>query len=399
MMKILVCLLMSIVTGAALAAGATIAPQVVEGFGANATSGYITNPIPVPSQIGITDCRASYNDGFPPLSMTAIGGCNPFGQDMNGVLYAATANIAMWSGGQSFPFNSTFATANSGYANGAIVAMAAGNGLWLNLNNGNTVNPDTSTPGNNGWAPLAAYTTVIVPALTSGAVTLSAAQAAGTVIFLTGAITGNVQVIFPTWVKNWIVVNETTGAFSVTAKTASGTGVIVPQLGQSAPTQIYCDATNIQLLSAVPGQTLSAHKNSATSRASTTTPTNDPDLILVVPAAGVYEVSGTLFFAQTAGGGGIKIGLNYTGTATQGVVQVAGFVNNAIYGQFGVESFGLQIFGGAIDNTALIDSLTINGTFFAATAGTYSVQWAQNSSNANATFLENASFIKLSPIN
>ena len=50
------------------------------------------NTIPVPSQISVTPGAASYTDGFPPLTMTpkASGGVPPFGQDMNGILYAIT---------------------------------------------------------------------------------------------------------------------------------------------------------------------------------------------------------------------------------------------------------------------------------------------------------------------
>src|SRR5690606_26451188 len=40
-------------------------------------------------------------------------------------------------------------------------------------------------------------------------------------------------------------INSTTGAFTLTCKTAAGTGVVVPNGGGSNATQIYGDGTNI----------------------------------------------------------------------------------------------------------------------------------------------------------
>ena len=60
--------------------------QLTLGFAENGTK----NTIPNASQIAITPGAASYNDGFPPLTRTpvAAGGVPPFGEDMNGILYA-----------------------------------------------------------------------------------------------------------------------------------------------------------------------------------------------------------------------------------------------------------------------------------------------------------------------
>lgn len=79
--------------------------------------------------------------------------------------------------------------------------------------------------------------------LTGGApVTLTSDQWGCAVIILIGAITANINVIFPARGDQWVVVNRTTGAFAVTCKTASGTGVKVAQ-GRSK--SIYGDGTNI----------------------------------------------------------------------------------------------------------------------------------------------------------
>ncbi len=73
-------------------------------------------------------------------------------------------------------------------------------------------------------------------------VTLTPAQYGNGVIILTGALTGNIHVIFPV-IGKWIVSNATTGNFTITAKTAAGTGVLIDQ---SYNAGIFADGTNIQ---------------------------------------------------------------------------------------------------------------------------------------------------------
>lgn len=101
--------------------------------------------IPVASQIGITDGRASFTDGFPPLTRTPIvaGGVPPFGTDMNGILYDITA-IQQWlSAGGRFVYDSAFAAAIGGYPKGAVLQKADGSGSWLCTAENNSTNPDT----------------------------------------------------------------------------------------------------------------------------------------------------------------------------------------------------------------------------------------------------------------
>lgn len=77
----------------------------------------------------------------------------------------------------------------------------------------------------------------------TGSVTLTAVEAGNGIIMFTGALTGNRDVIVPSSpTRPWIIRNATTGAFSVTVKTAAGTGVVVAQ-GQNAA--VFCDGTNV----------------------------------------------------------------------------------------------------------------------------------------------------------
>jgi hypothetical protein len=201
------------------------------------------NTIPEASQIPITPGAASLNDGFPPICAikVAAGGIAPSYLDFQGILNLITQSIRWEHAGGRYAFSSTFAAdANvGGYPAGAVLMSADQQGAWLSLNDNNTDNPDTG-PGTK-WVPSHAYGIAAVTGLASSNVTLTPAQAAKGKITLAGTLTGNVQIIFPTWTRDWTVVNNTTGAFTVTAKTAAGTGVALAA-GQQ---KITGDGTNI----------------------------------------------------------------------------------------------------------------------------------------------------------
>lgn len=83
-------------------------------------------------------------------------------------------------------------------------------------------------------------------AVTSADVTLTAAQARGRYLAITGALTADRSVIVPNN-GEWIVYNNTSGAFNLTIKTSAGTGVIVTQ-GMRAT--VYADGTNVVRITA-----------------------------------------------------------------------------------------------------------------------------------------------------
>jgi hypothetical protein len=110
-----------------------------------------TNPIPVPSQIGITPGAASWTDGFVPLNATPVasGGIPPTKGDMNGGLFQMSSVDLWMCAGAGFPYNSAFQAAIGGYPKGARVLMASGNGYWVSAVDNNVTDPDT---GGAGWA-------------------------------------------------------------------------------------------------------------------------------------------------------------------------------------------------------------------------------------------------------
>lgn len=114
-------------------------------WGQNAGTNYIRN-IPTSSQIGIQNCAASLNDGWPPLTFvpSSAGGCAPWGQDFNGILRQIT-QWSQWEGaGGAVFYDSAFSASIGGYPNGAVLRSASVPGCsWVSLVDNNTSDPDT----------------------------------------------------------------------------------------------------------------------------------------------------------------------------------------------------------------------------------------------------------------
>jgi hypothetical protein len=86
----------------------------------------------------------------------------------------------------------------------------------------------TSYTDERAWVDPAYMTHTVSIAITSSDVTMTAAQARARHINLTGTLTGNRNLIVPNN-GEWVVYNNTSGAFTVTVKTASGSGDTVDQ--------------------------------------------------------------------------------------------------------------------------------------------------------------------------
>ncbi|WP_312990813.1 glycine-rich domain-containing protein [Atlantibacter hermannii] len=263
--------------------------------------------IPVASQIGVSGGRASYTDGFPPLTRTPIaaGGIPPFGTDFNGVLNDITSAIRWAQAGGGYGYDSTFSSGVSGYPIGARLANSTGDGYWLNTVDGNTNNPETSaaTPLT-GWVPSDSYGVTSVTGLGSSSVTLSTLQASRDRIVLTGTLTANINVIVPAWRKSWTVVNNCSGAFTVTFKTTSGAGVSIPA-GFTA--EVVCDGTDIYqdtTILGVPGRLLGAPKVFVTSGSYTPAANVKAIVVEIVGGGGGGGAAQSSANYNAAGGGG-----------------------------------------------------------------------------------------------
>ncbi|QHJ83117.1 MAG: hypothetical protein [Caudoviricetes sp.] len=268
----------------------------------------------IPSESNPVTGNAGYDAGFPATNMTPkeAGGIPPFGQDFNGILFDITTAIQYLEAGMQFPYSSSFATAVGGYPLGAIVTRTDGTGFWRNTVPNNTTNPETFGAG---WQPEGAGISTI--SMSNANVTLTALQAARPIIIISGTLTASLNLIFPTYQRQWLVVNNATGAFSVTCKTSAGSGVsIATGLSQS----IYGDGTNIGSASATPIQqsVVGAFSNLKISTTGTNAQVSvTVDEISLEASAGSYltarAVSLTLFSNGT-GAGGIDTGSSVAST-------------------------------------------------------------------------------------
>lgn len=202
------------------------------------------NTIPTASQIGITAGAASLTDGFPPLTRTPIaaGGVPPSGLDMNGILYELSAILRWANAGGGYAYDAAFATNPNvgGYPKGARIMRSDGLGYWFNTVENNTTDPEDAGAAAAGWVPDFTYGVTSV-AMASANVTLTPLQYGKPVIIITGTLTANLNLIFPTIVNEWTVINNTTGPYTITCKTAAGTGLVVNTVAR-----IVGDGTNIQ---------------------------------------------------------------------------------------------------------------------------------------------------------
>ncbi|EOG5390751.1 phage tail protein [Cronobacter sakazakii] len=217
-----------------------IPSRITKAFGVNG----LKNAIPVDSSAATDNSGvATFDKGFPPITMQPLsaGGIPPSGKDMNGVLYSATLQQQWQNAGMTYPFSQDFSDAISGYPKGAIVPSSVYTGQWLNLNEANGTPPESSTGASTGWVPINNYGITQIT-MTTGSVVMSSLQAAKDRIIISGTLTANVNLIFPAWIKSWVVHNNCTGNFTVTCRTASGSGVVViPGL----VSRIFCDGVNI----------------------------------------------------------------------------------------------------------------------------------------------------------
>jgi hypothetical protein len=131
--------------------------------------------------------------------------------------------------------------ANSTSANLKLTVQATGenSGTWGQITNTNLLILEQAIGG---------YSAVTVNATTGATLTFSngaLSNGKDQVIKLTGTITGNIDVVIPDSVeKTYIVENGTSGAFTVTFKTSSGSGVTWAATDKGTK-MVYSDGTNV----------------------------------------------------------------------------------------------------------------------------------------------------------
>lgn len=256
------------------------------------------NTIPVASQVGITPGAASLTDGFPPLTRTAIsaGGVPPSGLDMNGVLYEISA-VARWANvGGGYVYDGTFASDSNvgGYPKGARILRTDGTGYWINTVDNNTTDPESVGAAAAGWVPDFTSGAASIT-MTGSNVTLTPVQYGKPIIVITGTLTADLNLIFPAIPGQWIVVNQTSGAHTITAKTASGSGSTV-----SGTTYVAGDGVNISSSAqSVPDASTSV-KGKIQIAASSDIKSGTSGVLAITPSALLSAIGFAAFFESAA---------------------------------------------------------------------------------------------------
>ena len=203
-----------------------------------------TSKVEVP--VTTTDpTRASLSLGFPPLTEQPpeVGGVPPQGEDFNGGMNQISRAIWWMMQGGGFPYDSAFASASQigGYINSAAIPRADGAGFWLSTADNNLTNPDATDGTAANWVPLNVYGTGTIN-VTAPTVTVYPVTAAFPVLLISGTLTANTVVTLPAWTYQWKIVDNTVRAgFTLTVKTALGSGVVI----QTGSQDVRGDGTNI----------------------------------------------------------------------------------------------------------------------------------------------------------
>lgn len=112
-------------------------------------SGANKNTIQVSRQPTQPPQDATYEEGFPTITMVPTGGIAPNGQDMNGILNEISSAIVHYCRGDRIQFDAAYAAAIGGYDKGAIVASNDYQKDYISLVDNNTADPNGS---NTTWA-------------------------------------------------------------------------------------------------------------------------------------------------------------------------------------------------------------------------------------------------------
>lgn len=137
---------------------------------------------------------------------------------------------------------------------------------------------------------------------------------------------------------------------------------------------------------------LAVVKPADTSRNSTTTMSNDPDLVLNVAASATYYVSGVIFYDGPAAG---SSDIKYTFTVPTGASGQYFLPRQSLAGNF-ADAFSHFWTDTNTANTNSVGTfmiLGVMGLLITTTAGALRFQWAQNTSNATNTRVRANSFL------
>lgn len=154
--------------------------------------------------------------------------------------------------------------------------------------------------------------TQLSKAVTTGTYTLTANEASNVIQKYTGALTGNVTIIVPSTVQVYYIVNATTGAYTVTISTGSGSSAILTAGSQAT---LVCDSVNLFNANTILAGSSTVSLNSGSVSAPSLNFSAETTTGIYRAASGEFDIAilGVNLFALTATGLNIAGTGNFTG--------------------------------------------------------------------------------------
>ncbi|MGX2975614.1 hypothetical protein ACWIUH_11455 [Ursidibacter arcticus] len=117
----------------------------------------LKNTIPESRGSGLAQGAATYDEGFPSITMTPIaqGGKAPSGKDMNGILHELSAHIVHMNQGGHYKFDSGFAEKINGYSRGAVLINNDETAFFVSLIDQNKTDFNGGSDYGDYWIKLA----------------------------------------------------------------------------------------------------------------------------------------------------------------------------------------------------------------------------------------------------
>jgi hypothetical protein len=156
--------------------------------------------------------------------------------------------------------------------------------------------------------------TQLSKAVLTGSYTLTASEASNVIQKYTGALTGNVTIVIPSTVQVYYILNETTGAYTVTITTGSGASAILTAGTQAT---FVCDSVNLFNANTILAGSSTVSLNSGSVGAPSLNFSAETTTGIYRAASGEFDISilGVNLFALTATG----LNINGTGNFTGGI--------------------------------------------------------------------------------
>ena len=160
--------------------------------------------------------------------------------------------------------------------------------------------------------------TQLSKAVTTGSYTLTASEASNVIQKYTGSLAGNVTIIIPSTVQVYYILNETTGAYTVTITTGSGSSAILTAGTQAT---LVCDSVNLFNANTILAGSSTVSLNSGSVSAPSLNFSAETTTGVYRAASGEFDIAilGVNLFALTATGLNINGTGNFTGGISGGV--------------------------------------------------------------------------------